>query len=191
MSAEFDQLVTEFERFQSQIRNVDERFANIGQLQSELAALEATASSADRSITVVAGPGGAVKDIQFTEKALSQQPQALSAALLSTIQQAVAEAARKQAGIVDEHLGDDSQLSEQVLESQAELFGTSVEELRAQHGDDARKRPVEEEYHDDYSQQTVLNSGDERGDRTPPPPSAGGGSAGDHFLQNLFEEEDR
>ncbi|EHR48982.1 hypothetical protein SacmaDRAFT_0686 [Saccharomonospora marina XMU15] len=190
MSAEFDQLVAEFEKFQSKIKQVDDRFANLGQLRSEIASLEATATSPDRSITVVAGPGGAIKDIQFTQQALGQQPQALSSALLTTLQQAVAEAARKQAGLVDEHLGDDTQLSEQVLQAQAELFGTSVEELRSQHGDDVRRPTAEEEYHDDYSQRTVLSSGTD-GSTQGPPPGAGGGSAGEAFLQNLFNEEDR
>jgi hypothetical protein len=130
VSAEFEQLLAEFERFQSRIRNVDDRFATIRDMQAELTALEATAGSPDRSVTVVAGPGGPVTDIRFAADALRLSPQALSAAVMGTLRQAVAEAARTQVVIVEEHLGDDLHLVE-VLETQAELLGTSVEELRS------------------------------------------------------------
>ncbi|MFF5986302.1 YbaB/EbfC family nucleoid-associated protein [Prauserella flavalba] len=192
MSAEFEQLVAEFEKFQSKIKNVDDQLANLGQMQSELSELEGVATSADRSVTVVAGPGGAIKDIQLTDRAMAQPPQALSAALLSTLQQAVAESARKQASIVEEHMGGGLNLTEQVLESQAQLFGKDPEELRAaMEQERPRRRSAEEERFDDYSQQSVLSSGDDRGRQAPPPPASGGGSAGDAFLKNLFDEDQR
>jgi predicted RecB family endonuclease len=131
LSAEFEQLLAEFERFQSRIRNVDDRFATIRDMQAELTALEATAGPPDRSVTVVAGPGGSVTDIRFTADAPRLSPQALSAAVMGTLRQAVAEAARTQVVIAEEHLGDDLHLIDQVLETQAELLGTSVEELRS------------------------------------------------------------
>lgn len=189
MSEEFDRLVAQFERFQSQLKNVDDQFQNLGQLQSQIAELEATATSSDRSITVVAGPGGSIKDIQFTEDALRQRPQALSSALLSTLQQAVAEAARKQAGVVEEQFGGDMNLTDQVIESQAQLFGTSPEELREQMAREQPSTPApDEEHHDDYSQQSIMNSPREP-QRPPQSPtrSQGGGSAGDDFLRNLFD----
>ncbi|PRX43931.1 YbaB/EbfC DNA-binding family protein [Prauserella shujinwangii] len=190
MSAEFDRLVAQFEQFQSKLKNVDEQFANLGQMQRQIADLEAVATSPDRSITVVAGPGGSVKDIKLTEAALAQQPQALSSALLSTLQQAVAEAARKQAGIVEEHVGDDMHLTDQVLETQAQLFGTSPEELRERTEEERPARRADaDEVHDDYSQQSVLRSSDEQPPGTPPPSATG--SQGDDFLRNLFSEDDR
>ncbi|NKQ56376.1 YbaB/EbfC family nucleoid-associated protein [Amycolatopsis sp. K13G38] len=131
MSAEFDQLVAQFEQFQSRLKRVDEQFANIGQMQQELAEMEAVAVSPDRSVTVVAGPSGAIKDIRLTDLAMRQSPQALSSALMNTVRQAVAEAARRQAGIVENAVGDDMHLTDQVLETQAQLFGTTPEELRA------------------------------------------------------------
>lgn len=196
LSAEFERLVAQFEQFQSKLQRVDDRLADVGRMQSEIAALEATASSADRSVTVVAGAGGSIKDIQLTDRALAQQPQALAATLMSTIQQAVGEAARKQAGIVDEHV-DGMGVTDQVLETQAQLFGTTPEELRERMEQERparrpRLRP-EEEYHEDYSHQDFLDgdgSSDSAQPPTPPPPS-GGGSAGDDFLQNLFNDDDR
>ncbi|WP_216210504.1 YbaB/EbfC family nucleoid-associated protein [Amycolatopsis aidingensis] len=195
MSAEFEQLVAQFEQFQSKMKRVDDRFANIADMQGELSQLEAAASSPDRSVTVVAGPGGSVKDIRLTEAALRQRPEALAQTLMSTLQEAVAESARKQAGIVDAHMGDDLQLTEQVLETQAEVLGTSVEELRSRMAEAApTQRAAEEERQDDYSEQSFLRPASQGQDRpAAPPPGAGGpgGSAGDEFLKNLFDEDDR
>ncbi|KFU82991.1 YbaB/EbfC DNA-binding family protein [Amycolatopsis lurida] len=186
MSAEFEQLVAEFDKFQSKLQNVDDRLANIGGMQDELSRLEATATSPDRSVTVVAGPGGAIMDVRFTEEALRQRPEGLSAALMSTIQQAVAESARKQATIVEEHMGDDLHLVDQVLETQAELFGTTVEDLKAQMEDAPARERAEQP--DDYSERSVLRSEAEPQQPTPPPAAA---SDGDRFLKNLFDEDDR
>lgn len=131
MSAEFDQLVAQFERFQSQVHRVDDQFAGLGDMQQPLVELEAVATSPDRAVTVVAGPSGSIKDIRLTDQAMRRPPQELAAALMATLRQAVAEAARRQAGIVENALGDDMHLTEQVLETQAQLFGMSKEELRA------------------------------------------------------------
>ncbi|WP_019818450.1 YbaB/EbfC family nucleoid-associated protein [Saccharomonospora saliphila] len=193
MSVEFERLVAQFEQFQSKLRNVDDQLATVGQMQSELAELEAHVSSADRSVTVVAGPGGSVKDIQLTDKALTRTPQELSSSIMSTLQEAVAEAARKQATIVDDHMGGQLNTTDQVIETQAQLFGTSPDDLRArmEEARPPRPAPPEEEYHEDYSQQDLF--GDDEDDRQapPPPPSSGSGSAGDDFLKNLFDDNDR
>lgn len=130
MSAEFDQLVAQFERFQSQMKRVDQQFANIGDMQQRLTELEAVATSSDRAVTVVAGPSGSIKDIRLTDQAMRRPPHALAAELMTTLQKAVAEAARRQAGIVEGALGDDMHLKDQVLETQAQLFGMSKEDLR-------------------------------------------------------------
>lgn len=193
MSAEFDQLVAEFEKFQSKIRNVDDRFDGVDAMQAELGQLEATATSPDRGVTVVAGPGGAVLDVRFTEDALRQTPQALSAAVMSTLAQAVAESARRQAAIVEEHLGDDMGLVDQVLETQAEAFGTTVEELRAKMAEETPATPPAaaasaSDSAEDFSEQSFLSADDQPAPPTPQPaPSA---SQGDEFLRNLFDEED-
>ncbi|MFD5246427.1 YbaB/EbfC family nucleoid-associated protein [Amycolatopsis sp. NPDC058340] len=188
MSAEFEQLVAQFDKFQSQLQNVDDRLANIGGMQDELSRIEATASSSDRSVTVTAGPGGAIMDVKFTEDALRQRPDALSAALMSTIQQAVAESARKQATIVEGHMGDDLNLVDQVLETQAELFGTSVEEMRARMEEESPAQPAAEQS-DDYSERSVLKSADDPQRPPAPQPPASSGSDGDRFLKNLFDDD--
>lgn len=187
MSAEFDQLVTEFERFQASIRHVDDRFAGIGAMQQALTELQATATSPDGGVTVVTGPGGAVLDVKFTDAALAKGAQALSAALMTTLREAVGEAARRQAVIVQEHVGDDLGLVDQVVETQAAAFGTSVEEMRSKL-EEEKARPKPAAPPEDFSEQRVLR----QADAPPPPPAppASGGSAGDSFLRNLFDEED-
>lgn len=177
MTAEFEHLVAEFERFQAGVRNADDRFAGLGAMQQQLTELRASAASPDGGVTVVTGPGGAVLDVKFTEAALAKGPQALSAALLATLREAVGEAARRQAVIVEENMGDDLGLVDQVLETQAVAFGTTVEELRA-------KLP-EDRAPEDFSEQRVLRPAD-----PPPAPPAASPSAGDRFLRNLFDEED-
>ncbi|ATY09357.1 hypothetical protein CU254_01845 [Amycolatopsis sp. AA4] len=190
MSDEFDRLVAEFDRFQSRLRRVDDQFSGIAQMQEELSALEATAMSPDRSVTVVAGPGGSIKNIQVTDAALRHGGTELSGMLMATLQQAVAESARQQAVLVDQHTGNSMRLTEQVLETQAELLGTDVEELRAamERGAPAPQRSVEEDQHEDYSERELLADPEERTPLPPPPSSAG--SAGDDFLKNLFDDED-
>lgn len=190
MSAEFEQLVAEFEKFQSKIKQAETQFAKVGEMQGELAELESVATSPDRSVTVVAGPGGSVKDIRLSPEALRQQPQQLAAAILSTLHTAVADAARKQAGIVDAQFGGAFHLNveEQVLEAQAEALGTTADDLRSQMSEEPPRNPARRPRNeDDFSEETVLRRSDEP---TPGPAPSGGNSAGDQFLKNLFDEED-
>ncbi|WP_406601665.1 YbaB/EbfC family nucleoid-associated protein [Lentzea miocenica] len=199
------------------MQRVDQQFANVGEMQQQLTELEAVATSADCAVTVVAGPSGSIKDIRLTDLAMRRPPHALAAELMSTLQKAVAEAARRQAGIVEGAIGDDMKLSDQVLETQAQLFGMSKEELRAvraeettpqppaapvpprpplppmpQAGGPARppappRRPTPEP-HDDFSDQNVLR-GNSWTERSSQPPPAAPSKQDGKFL-NLFDDED-
>lgn len=140
-SAAFERLVAQFEQFQSRMQRVDQQFANIGEMQQQLSEMEAVATSADRAVTVVAGPSGSIKAIRLTDLAMRRPAPALAAELMTVLQQAVAEAARRQAGIVEGAIGDDMKLSEQVLETQSQLFGMSKEELRAVRSDETAPTP--------------------------------------------------
>ncbi|RAS60235.1 YbaB/EbfC DNA-binding family protein [Lentzea atacamensis] len=213
-SAAFEQLVAQFEQFQARMQRVDQQFANIGEMQQQLTEMEAVATSADRAVTVVAGPSGTIKDIRLTDQAMRRPPQALAAELMSTLQQAVAEAARRQADIVEGAIGTDMKLSDQVLETQAQLFGMSKEELRTVRAEEAApvapapqhppmpppmpqvgsvrppappRRPAPLP-HDDFSDQNIMrgNSWNERSSQPPPaaPPKQDG-----KFL-NLYDDED-
>ncbi|KJK42448.1 hypothetical protein UK23_37225 [Lentzea aerocolonigenes] len=216
-SAAFEQLVAQFERFQSQMQRVDQQFAGVGEMQQQLTELEAVATSADRAVTVVAGPSGSIKDIRLTDLAMRRPPHALAAELMSTLRQAVAEAARRQAGIVEGAIGDDMKLSDQVLETQSQLFGMSKEELRAVRTEDAAPQPPAPapapqrppmpppvpqvgpvrppapprrpapEPHDDFADQNIMR-GNAWNDRSPQPPAAP--SKQDGKFLNLFDDED-
>jgi DNA-binding protein YbaB len=128
MTAEFDQLLSEFEQFQAQIKNMDDRFEHLAGMRGELQDLEVRATSADESVTVVAGPGGSVLDIRLTDDALRLGAEQLSAQLMATLREAVADAVRQQAAVVEEFAG--GPVLDQVLETQAEVTGVPVEELR-------------------------------------------------------------
>lgn len=180
MPGEFEQLVAEFERFRAGVRSADDRFAGLGAMRQQLTELRASAASPDGGVTVVTGPGGAVLDVKFTEAALAKGPQALSAALLATLRDAVGEAARRQAVIVEETMGDDLGLVDQVLETQAVAFGTTVDELRSKLTE--TRPPAAPE---DFAEQPVLRPAE-----PPPAPPAPSPTAGDRFLRNLFDEED-
>lgn len=189
-----DRLFAEFEKFQSKLRQAETQFSGVEGMQHELTALESRATSPDRTVTVVAGPGGSIKDIALTADALRKQPDEVSATIMATLQQAVAEAAREQASIVDAHLGDTApggaSVRDRVLEAQAEAMGTTVEDLESKlPNGGATTAPTSDDEH--FDQDSVLRRGDEPSQAAPPP--GGGSSAGDQFLANLFDddEEDR
>lgn len=183
MSAEFDQLVAEFEDFQSRLKSVDDRFSDIAGMRSELASLRVSVTSPDRAVTVVAGTGGSVQDVRFTEAAVQLGSQRLGEVVMSTLREAVAEAARRQAAIVQEYVGDGVPVLDQVLETQAEVTGTPVEELRARVEREAPSRPPARAGEEEES--VVFRD-------TPPPPAAPGvESAADTFLKSVWDEEER
>jgi hypothetical protein len=123
--SQFEQLVAQFERFhpRSKVSTTDSLIS--------MAFAASWPSSRRRRPRRIGPSSGSILDIRFTDDPLKQQPHALSAALMSTLRQAIAESARRQARIVEEHLGDDLNLVDQVPEAQAEVFGTTVEELRS------------------------------------------------------------
>ncbi|MGV9299746.1 YbaB/EbfC family nucleoid-associated protein [Amycolatopsis sp. NPDC003676] len=190
MSAEMERLVAEFDKFQSKLKQAEAQFAKVGDMQEELNALEAEVMSPDRAVTVVAGPSGSIKDLRLTPDALRQQPDQLATSILATLHQAVAESARKQAGIVDEHVGTAFGLnvSDQVLEAQAAGLGTTVEELESNLPEEQPRQAAPARDDEDFANNDLLRD-DNRATPAPPPapPSA---SAGDQFLKNLFDDEE-
>lgn len=185
-----DQLVAEFEKFQTRLKQAEAQFAKVGDMQEELNALEAEVMSPDRAVTVVAGPSGSIKDLRLTPDALHQQPGQLAATILATLHQAVAESARKQAGIVDEHVGTAFGLnvSEQVLEAQAAGLGTTVDELESTLPEARPQQAAPARDDEDFANNDLLRD-DNRAAQAPPPPPPSA-SAGDQFLKNLFDDEE-
>lgn len=161
MSADLERLAAEFERFQAKIKQAEVKFAGVGEMQDRLTQLEAVATSADRSVRVVAGAGGAVTDLQLTPEALRQPAPALAATIMKTLREAVAEAVRRQAGIVDETVGDafGVNTSEQVRQAQEEALKTAVDGLAPQPVEPPARsrRPITPDEDDDFSQRTVYD----------------------------------
>ncbi len=185
-----ERLVAEFDKFQTKLKQAEAQFAKVGDMQEELNALETEVMSPDRAVTVVAGPSGSIKDLRLTPDALRQQPDQLASSILATLHKAVAESARKQAGIVDEHVGTAFGLnvSDQVLEAQAAGLGTTVEELESNLPEEQPQEAAPTRDDEDFANNDLLRD-DGRAAQAPPsaPPSA---SAGDQFLKNLFDDEE-
>ncbi|MBK1786807.1 YbaB/EbfC family nucleoid-associated protein [Prauserella cavernicola] len=123
------QLLRRIEALDSAAADNRRRAEAYRRMEQDLKSADATATSPDGVVTVVAGPGGAITSVTFADGVREVSPQALSATVRQTIAAAVAEAARRQAEIVRQGLGS-SELLDRVLESDERLFG------------DQRSRPI-------------------------------------------------
>jgi DNA-binding protein YbaB len=103
---------------------VTERYAG---MKEEVAAVRASVTSPDRTVTVVAGPGGTVLDVRLSEQVMQSSPQVVSSSVMTTLRLAVAEGARQQAAIVQRYMGDRMNIIERVMATQKELFGEKKE----------------------------------------------------------------
>ncbi len=161
MSFELERLAAEFEKFQTRIQQAEARFGGVAGMQDRISRLEASVTSPDRTVRVVAGAGGAVKDIELTPAALRQPAPALAATIMSTLRAAVAEAVRLQAGIVTETVGGDlgAGLADQVKQAQREALADAVDELSAHHDAAAAPppKPSAPRDEDDFSQNSVYS----------------------------------
>lgn len=132
-------------------RRAEEQAADMERMRERIGSVSATATSTDKAVTVTAGPGGAVTDIQFTQEALNQSPSQLSATALSTVREAVADAARQQAEIVQEYAPDGDVL-ERVMSAQEQMLGTTVERPQPPetHADPPESGPYDEGVPDSF-----------------------------------------
>ncbi len=125
-----EQMRQKLEYFEQANRAADARAAGYDAMGTELRAVEAGVQSPDRSVTVVAGLSGSIKEIRFTEDARKLSTTQLSQTVMTTVQQAVAAAARQQAEIVQSHVGTDIPIAERVMKTQQEIFGRPASERR-------------------------------------------------------------
>lgn len=107
----------------SGIDSMVERYAG---MKEEITAIRASSSSSDQSVTVVAGPGGAVLDIKITDAAMRGSAQALGSSIMSALRLAVADGARQQAAIVQRYVGDRLNIVERVMATQKEILGDKI-----------------------------------------------------------------
>lgn len=157
MSAHMDQMIAEFEKFRSRIRQAEARFAGVEDMGERIAQVEGVATSPDRNVTVTAGAGGMVTDLQLAPGAMRLGPSELSTTIMNTLRQAVARAAQQQAEIVDHTFGDAFGIntSEQVRQAQAEAFGTP-EADRASEDESSTSGHGDTSLDDDFDQDTIY-----------------------------------
>jgi DNA-binding protein YbaB len=114
-------------------QSTEERLAHYAEMKEEVSAVRATVSSNDRAVTVVAGAGGSVMDIQVADQALrGANAQTLGRTIMSTIQLALAKAAKAQAEVVQRYVGDRMNILERVNAVQQEFFDKAKEEAAQQ-----------------------------------------------------------
>jgi hypothetical protein len=123
-----EEMRQKLEFFEQANRAAEARAAGYDAMGTELGAVEASVQSPDRTVTVVAGLSGSIKEIRFTEDAKRLSTTQLSQTVMSTLRQAVAAAARQQAEIVQSHVGTDIPIAERVLKTQQEIFGPASAE---------------------------------------------------------------
>jgi DNA-binding protein YbaB len=112
----------------------------------ELKSVTGEAGSPDGAVTVVAGAGGSIADVRFTDAIQSLPPRDLARSVLTALRQAQAEATRKQAEVVRDRLGGTEELAS-VIDYDERLFGTPQphgpgespgEQVRATHASQRR-----------------------------------------------------
>ncbi|GLZ30532.1 hypothetical protein Lesp02_27210 [Lentzea sp. NBRC 105346] len=108
-------------------RKAEQRLAGYQNMKEEIAQLRTAATSPDRAITVVAGPGGSIINVEFRPEAMRMSPQALGRTVMTTLQQAVAQAARQSAEVVQRFAGDQIDIAARVNKVQEEIFGPAPE----------------------------------------------------------------
>ncbi|WP_263252867.1 YbaB/EbfC family nucleoid-associated protein [Saccharopolyspora rosea] len=122
MSEIANQLLARIEAIDAAAADNDARTEAYQRMAEQLADVEGRATSSDGVVTVVAGADGAVHSITFSDQFRNATPQALSASVLHTIAQARVSAARRQAEVVRDELGD-TELLDRVLDSDERTFG--------------------------------------------------------------------
>jgi DNA-binding protein YbaB len=154
-------------------RQAEERLAKYDDMQKEIQQLEVTMTSPDRNVTVVAGPSGSIKDLRLTDNALRASAQTLSQTVLTTLQTASAEAARRMAQIVQYYAGETINIVERVAATQELVFG--------KHQENAPQEDSPREDDEDEDEGHVLRSADlppPRPTNTPRPSTASSGDSG-------------
>lgn len=102
--------------------NAEERRARYNQMREEIRQLQASVTSANGGVTVVAGPSGSIREVRLTDQALRTDATSLSRTITQTLQRAAAQAARQMAEIVERYAGDRMGLADRVNKLQEEIL---------------------------------------------------------------------
>lgn len=117
------------QRLAQRIQSIDQAAADnrrraeaYQQMTEELKSVDGTASSPDGMVTVMAGAGGSVKSITFSDSFKTASADLLAKTVMHAIARAQADAARAQAEVVRRGLGG-SELLDRVLAEEERTFG--------------------------------------------------------------------
>lgn len=184
---EFERLTQEFEKFQNKIKSFQQQAVDAEAMSQEITELEAQATSQDGTVTVVAGPGGSIKDIHFSRDARKHGEAQLSSVVMSTLRQAVATSARRQAAIVERYTGPGLGILDKVMEAQQQAFAEEQQRPTPLPPAEPRPtpRPAPEPHDEDHG--SVLRKG---GPRREGPPAGQSRPSNRGVLRNLGREED-
>jgi DNA-binding protein YbaB len=122
MSGYAAQLMRRIEALDTAVADNRRRAEAYQRTERELKDVSASVTSPDGVVTVVAGPGGVVSSVTFSENVHDISPASLSTTVQQTISAAIAAVARRQADVVRRGLGS-SELLDRVAESDERLFG--------------------------------------------------------------------
>jgi DNA-binding protein YbaB len=122
MSETAKQLLARIEALDTAAADNRVRAESYSRMAEELKDAQGHGSSPDGVVSVVAGPGGTVTSVTFSERARETPPEVLSADVMRAITEAQASAARLQAEVVRRGLGG-TELLDRVLDSDEQLFG--------------------------------------------------------------------
>lgn len=154
MEAEHSEIL---ERMREGVRKIEEanaaaedRFARYEGLSETLAGVEATKTSTDQSVSVTAGPNGSIRDIRFGPEAVRLSPSKLSEVVMSTLRQAVAEAAQQQAKSVADVVGDKYDLVERVMRAQEDPGGPQNNASAQSSSQSSADRWEDDDFDDEY-----------------------------------------
>lgn len=103
-------------------QQAEQSLQNVDEMREQIGGIEASVTAQDKSVTVTAGPGGSVTNIEFTKDATKLSPIQLSSTVMNTLRQAVAQAAREQARIVQDY-APEGDIAERVRQTQEEMLG--------------------------------------------------------------------
>jgi DNA-binding protein YbaB len=152
MSETTKQLLARIEAIDTAAANNSMRAESYRRMADELKDAQGHGTSPDGVVSVVAGPGGAVTAVNFSERVRDTPPEVLSADIMRAIAEAQASAARLQAEVVRRGLGG-TELLDRVLDSDEQLFGAPRPSVTGpppaapgQHVTAAQRRPQEDDY---------------------------------------------
>jgi DNA-binding protein YbaB len=124
-------------------QGTEDRLGQYAEMKEEISAIRATVSSQDRTVTVVAGAGASVVDIQVADEALRDAtPQTLGRSIMGTIHLAIAQAAKAQAEVVQRYVGNRMNILDRVNAVQQEFFDKAKEEAAQRAQDEHQQAPA-------------------------------------------------